>query len=268
MCKEADGVGRAARPREVDEPDAVGELVLEGTRRLEREPALPDARRPGERDEAVLAQKGGDLGELVLAADERRRRCGEVAAAPAVDRDGGNRRIVREDRLLEPAELGSRLESKLVGEHAPRLLERLERIGLPAAAIERQHQLPPQPLPEGVVRERRPERRLELPMLAEREHDLELLLERVDAQRLEPARLGAEPRRPGSDPAAAGRARDPAPTRPCPPRTGTSASRNASRVSASSSSNRSASTRASFSAYPSGEPTIDPSPSAARRRAT
>ena len=34
-------------------------------------------------------------------------------------------------------------------------------------------------------------------MLAEREPDLEVLLERVDAQRLEPACLGAEPRRTG-----------------------------------------------------------------------
>ena len=34
-------------------------------------------------------------------------------------------------------------------------------------------------------------------MLAEREPDLEVLLERVDAQRLEPARLGAEPCRTG-----------------------------------------------------------------------
>jgi hypothetical protein len=34
-------------------------------------------------------------------------------------------------------------------------------------------------------------------MLAEREPDLEVLLECVDAQRLEPARLGAEPRRAG-----------------------------------------------------------------------
>ena len=102
-------------------------------------------------------------------------------------------------------------------------------------------------------------------MLAEREPDLEVLLERIDVQRLEPACLGAEPRRAG---------------RPCSagPRQSASAeatasaaaafpSRNAARVSASSSSNRTASTRASFSAYPSAEPTIDSSPSAARRRA-
>ena len=104
---------------------------------------------------------------------------------------------MREDRLLQPPQLGPRLEPQLVGEHAPRLLERLERVRLAAAAVERQHQLPPQPLAEGVVGERRAERRRELAMLAERERDLELLLERVDAQRLEPARLGAEPRRAG-----------------------------------------------------------------------
>ena len=38
----------------------------------------------------------------------------------------------------------------------------------------------------------------QLAMLAERERDLEVLLERVDAQRLEPARLRGEPRRPVS----------------------------------------------------------------------
>ena len=155
---------------------------------------------------------------------------------------------MREDRLLEAPQLGPGLEPQLVAEHAPRLLERLERVRLAAAAIERQHQLPPQPLPEGVVRERRAQRRRELPMLSERERNLELLLERVDAQRLEPARLGAEPRRTRSAPAAPARAREPAPPRPHPPRARTSPSRSAPRVSASSSSNRTASTRASFSA--------------------
>ena len=197
MCEEPDGVGRAARAREVDEPDAVRELGLEGARGLDREPALAHAGRPGERHEAVLVQNARDLAELVLAADERRRRRGQIAAAPADDRNGGDRGVVREDRLLEPPKLGPRLEPELVGEHAPRLLKRLERIRLAAAAVERQHQLPPQPLAEGVVRERRTERRRQLPMLAEREPDLEVLLERVDVQRLEPACLGAEPRRAG-----------------------------------------------------------------------
>src|SRR5207344_3017693 len=113
--------------------------------------------------------------------DERCRRRGEVAASPADDRNVDDRWVVREDRLLEPPKLWPRLEPELVGEHAPRLLEGLERIRLAAAAVERQHQLPPQPLPERVVRQRRPERRCKLPMLAEREPDLKVLLERVDA---------------------------------------------------------------------------------------
>ena len=110
MCEEADGVVRAARPREVDEPDAVRELGLKGTRGLDGEPALADAGRAGERHEAVLVQNARDLCELVLASDERRRRRGEIAAAPAVDGDGGDRGVVREDRLLKPPKLRPRLE--------------------------------------------------------------------------------------------------------------------------------------------------------------
>ena len=231
---------------------AVRELVLERTRRLDREPALAHAGRPGERHEAVLAQKRRDLAELVLAADERGRRRGKIAAAPPDDGDGGDRRVVREDRLLEPPKLGPRLEAELVGEHTPRLLERLERIRLAAAAVQRQHQLPPQPFAVGVVREGRPERRRELPVLAEREPDLEVLLERVDVQRLEPACLGAEPRRAGQ-----ALQRRPAPERQRRRdrvRRGSGRRRRATRraISASSSSNRTASTRASFERVPVG----------------
>ena len=82
-------------------------------------------------------------------------------------------------------------------EHAPRLLERLERIGLAAAAVERQHQLAPQPLAEGLSASADRSAGGELPMLSERERRLELLLEGVDAQRLEPACLVAEPGRTG-----------------------------------------------------------------------
>ena len=239
------------------------ERAASSARRLLPTPGGPVSvtRRCSRRRPATWAQ-------LVLAADERRRERREIAAAPAVDRDGRDRRVVREDRLLEAPQLEPRLEPQLVAEHAPRLLERLERVRLAAAAIERQHQLPPQALPEGVVRERRAKRRRELPMLSERQRNLELLLERVDAQRLESARLVAEPRRTRPAPAAPVRARGPAPTATASAAPRTSPSRNAPRVSASNSSKRTASTRASLRAYPSAEPTIELSPSAARRRAT
>ena len=85
-------------------------------------------------------------------------------------------------------------------------------------------------------------------MLAERQRSLELLLERVDAQRLEPPRLVAEPRRIGEPLQRRAapqrqRRRDRRPPRPASP------SRNAPRASASSSSKRTASTRASLRAY-------------------
>ena len=47
-----------------------GDLALERAGRLDREPTLPNARRPGERHEAVLAQQTGNVGQLVLTADE------------------------------------------------------------------------------------------------------------------------------------------------------------------------------------------------------
>ena len=71
---EADDVGRAAGVRETDVPRASAELALERAGRLEREPALADARRAGQRHEAVLPQELDHLGELRLAADERGRR--------------------------------------------------------------------------------------------------------------------------------------------------------------------------------------------------
>ena len=228
MREEPDGVVRAARAREVDEPDAVRELVLERARRLDREPALADAGRAGQRHEAVLVQQSAATWPSSSSRPTNDvEGAGQIAAAPAVDRDGGDRRVVREDRLLEPPKLRPRLEPQLVGEHAPRLLERLERVRLAAAAVERQHQLPPQPLAERVVRERRAKRRRELAMLAERERDLELLLERVDVQRLEPARLGAEPRRAGQALQRRSAPERRAPTPPRPPRPATSPSRSA-----------------------------------------
>ena len=55
---------------EVDEPDAVRDVVLKRPSRLQGDASLPDARRPEQRHDAVLGKLGGDLGELRLAADE------------------------------------------------------------------------------------------------------------------------------------------------------------------------------------------------------
>jgi hypothetical protein len=130
----------------------------------------------------VLVQSARDLSERLFSPDERRRRRREIPAAPANGRNRCDRRVVGEDRLLDPSELRPRLEPELVGKHAPGVLECLERVGLAATAVEREHQLPPEALPERVVGERRTERRRELAVLAEGEPDLEAFLERVDVQ--------------------------------------------------------------------------------------
>ena len=195
--EEADGIVRAAGTREVDEPDPIRKLVLERTRRLDRESALTNPGWTRERHLAMPTQQRRDLDELVPAADERRRSRREVAAATAGHGHCSDRRVVREDCLLEPPELRPRLEAQLVCEHTPRLLEHLERVRLPAAAVKGEHQLAPQPLPERVLRDRRAQRRHQLPVLAQRERDLKLLLERVHTQRLKSARLGVEPGRAG-----------------------------------------------------------------------
>ena len=49
-------ITRADRAREVDEPDAVGNLVLKRPDGLESDPRLADARRPGQRHDPVLGE--------------------------------------------------------------------------------------------------------------------------------------------------------------------------------------------------------------------
>ena len=149
---EAHDVVRAARSREVDAPRAGFGFERAGD--LHRKSALPDAWRPGQGHEAVLAQQLHHLGELLLAAKERRRGSRQVATTPRRHGDGSDRRVLREDRILESPQVGTGLERKFLREHAPRLAERLERVGLAAAAVQREHQLPPQPLPERVLLDR------------------------------------------------------------------------------------------------------------------
>jgi hypothetical protein len=68
------------------------------------------------------------------------------SAAPRSSR-GRELRIVGEDRLLELAQLGARLEAELVCQEGPAGSVRVEGVRLPSGAIQRQHQLRSPPLP-------------------------------------------------------------------------------------------------------------------------
>jgi hypothetical protein len=84
---------------------------------------------------------------------------------PTLDRRGRNRAhwvfrsgqgiVLAEDRLLELPQRRARLDPELVDEHPPRGLVGLERLGLPAGAVEREHQLAAETLPERVLGDER-----------------------------------------------------------------------------------------------------------------
>ena len=63
-------VGRLDRACEVNEPDAVRDVVLSGPAASRAMRVFPTPGGPSKRHDAVLGKLGGDLGELRLAADE------------------------------------------------------------------------------------------------------------------------------------------------------------------------------------------------------
>ena len=81
---------------------------------------------------------------------------------PLCDRPGSRRRcldsqrgVVPEDRPLELLKRRARVDSEPVDERPARVLVRLERLGLPAAPVQRRHQLAPESLAERFLRDER-----------------------------------------------------------------------------------------------------------------
>jgi len=134
---------------EVCEVDAVCVRVREVMRHLEREPGLATSAGAGERDQAhtVAAEKRADLLELAPAAYERRSGRGEMPPRAELGRLDAERRVLAEDRLLELLKLRPRLEAEIVAERAADTPEGRERVRLPAAPVEREHQLSVETLP-------------------------------------------------------------------------------------------------------------------------
>ena len=98
--------------------------------------------------------------------------------------------IMTQDRLLEPPQLLARLEAKLIRELAAGRAVGLEGLRLPAGAIEREHQLGAQALPQRVLRHERLQLADELGMPPGGEIGFDALLERRQPELLEPRDLG------------------------------------------------------------------------------
>ena len=176
--------------RERHEAGAVGEPLLQAAGDLEREPRLarPAGAREREQARARPMEQLAQVLELALAADERAGRGGQPRAT-AGRRRAVERGVVLEDPALEGLELLAGLEAELLDEAAPRLLERVECLGLATGAIQRQHQLGREALAQRVLAERgrEPPGRFDVPALGELA--LEPPFQRREPQLLEPCDL-------------------------------------------------------------------------------
>ena len=158
-------------------------------------PASPD----DEDERALAADRGGEP-----ASSTRGRRHDRRAPAPARAAAAGplrererpvrpsgeiERRILLEDLPLERAQRRRRLDPELLVEQRAEVLERGERVRLPAGAIQRDHQPAPERLAERVARDEGLELGGGLDVAPEGEIGLDPLLERRQPEPLDPSRL-------------------------------------------------------------------------------
>jgi hypothetical protein len=146
------------------------------------------------REPRAAAQQRRQLGQVGLATHERRRRGGEVPARAQLGRLDRERRVLPEDRALQLVQRGAGLEPQLLSQRVPRLPEHRERVGLPVAPVEGEHQLPAEPLAAPVLGDQRFELCDQIAMAPEREVGVDPVLERRQPQLLQPRHLGLRER--------------------------------------------------------------------------
>ncbi len=97
---------------------------------------------------------------------------------------------MRQDRALELLQGAARLEAELVAQQRTSLAIRLERVGLTALTVEREHQLSTQALLEGVRRDEALELGHVSGAVADRELGVDAVHRRRQPKLLEPADVG------------------------------------------------------------------------------
>ena len=107
---------------------------------------------------------------------------------------GGRRplqpRRLPQDVALQLGQPSARVDPELLTQHAACLLERLQRLGLPARAVQRQHQQPVQALPERIAANQLLELGGGRGMPAKRQLGGQAVLQRGQAKLLQPLPLG------------------------------------------------------------------------------
>jgi hypothetical protein len=148
-------------------------------------------RREHDRDaDARKAHARGEREQDAAASPRLRLPGGEPPQVAPGRRRPVQRRVLAKDRLFELSEPRAGLEPEIVDEARSRRAIGLEGIRLPPAAIERKHQLSPQPLAQGMLAHERLELGDEPPMAPERQLSLHPILDGREPQPLETLHLG------------------------------------------------------------------------------
>jgi hypothetical protein len=165
-----DDLGLALEP--AHEVGVVGEFGMDG---LDRDLAAHlGLERPVDQAERPLA----DLLEQPVAPER---------LAPHLERG-----VLPKDPLVQLLERAGGVDAELVGEQLPRPLERPKRVGLAVQAVEREHELAPQPLAKRVGTGEGLELGHRLRVPTELELGRDLLLDGLEPELLEPRDLSGE----------------------------------------------------------------------------
>ena len=152
---------------------------------------LPTPPGSDEREQALPGRESRELAELPVAPHERGERFGDRGTAdgsrlPRPRRGRLQRRVLLQDRRLQPAQIRSGIESELLGQDVPALLVHTQCVRLPAGPVQGDHELTAEALAEWV----RHDQRLELadPLVEAAGHELQLdaLLDRREPQLAHP----------------------------------------------------------------------------------
>ena len=108
----------------------------------------------------------------------------------AVVGGGGQVGVGLQDALLQLGELGARVHAELVGEQPPGVGVHRERLGLPSAAVQRQHQQLAQPLAQRVRGGQRGQLGDRLRVAADLQIEVEPGLDEEQVPLLQPGALG------------------------------------------------------------------------------
>src|SRR6266536_5311691 len=132
------------------------------------------------------SQQPLEVRELALAADDSGHRCGKVV--PRLRRRRGGD-LLAQDGALEHAELLARLQPEFLGQQPACAPIGGERVRLALAPVERNHQHPPEPFAQRLLRDEALELGDELRVAAESEPCFDLLLPADQAKLVQALRL-------------------------------------------------------------------------------